>query len=261
MALALCLSLGAVDLQGQAQTVKKYEPSVGQAGKDVVWVPTADILVEKMLDLANVTPRDYLMDLGSGDGRTVIAAAKRGARAVGVEFNADMVALSKENAAAAGVSAKVAFVEGDLFEADLSQATVITMFLLPDINLRLRPKLLDLRPGTRIVSNSFTMDDWEADATAEVEGDCTSWCRALFWVVPAKVGGAWKTAAGTLTLEQKFQRFTGTLGPTPIADGTLRGETIEFTAGAIHYTGRVSGNTMKGTSTGGSNGTWSATRQ
>jgi SAM-dependent methyltransferase len=258
--LAVCLSLGAVDLYGQAQAVKKYEPSVGQAGKDVVWVPTAEALVEKMLDLAKVTPRDFVIDLGSGDGRTVIAAAKRGARAVGVEFNPEMVALSRDNAAAAGVGGKVTFVEGDLFETDLSQATVITMFLLPDINLRLRPKLLDLRPGTRIVSNSFTMDDWEADEEATVEGDCTSWCRALFWVVPAKVDGSWKATAGTLTLEQKFQFFTGTLGSTPITDGRLRGDTIEFTAGATHYTGRVNGASMKGTATGGSNGTWSAAR-
>ena len=260
--LALCLSLGATDLYGQAQAVTKpYEPSVGQAGKDVVWVPTSQTLVEKMLDLASVTPRDFVIDLGSGDGRTVIAAAKRGARAVGVEFNPDMVALSRQNAAAAGVAAKVTFVEGDLFETDFSQATVITMFLLPDINLRLRPKLLDLRPGTRIVSNSFTMDDWEADETATVEGDCTSWCRALFWIVPAKIDGAWKAKQGTLTIQQRFQHFTGTLGSTPVTDGRLRGDTIEFTAGGTHYTGRVSGNTMKGTSTGGSNGTWSATRQ
>ena len=260
--LALCLSLAPVDLHGQAQAAQKpYEPSVGQAGKDVVWVPTSQTLVEKMLDLANVTPRDVVIDLGSGDGRTVIAAAKRGARARGIEYNPDMVELSKQNAETAGVTARASFVQADLFETDFSQATVITMFLLPDINLKLRPKILDLRPGTRIVSNSFTMDDWEADETATVEGDCTSWCRALFWIVPAKVDGAWKASQETLTIQQRFQRFSGTLGSTPVADGHLRGDTIEFTAGSVHYTGRVNGNTMKGTVTGGSNGTWAATRQ
>ena len=260
--LALCLSLAVTGLLAQTQTAKKpYEPSSGQAGKDVVWVPTSQTLVEKMLDLANVTPRDLVIDLGSGDGRTVIAAAKRGARAVGIEYNPDMVELSKQNAETAGVTARASFVQADLFETDFSQATVITMFLLPDINLRLRPKILDLRPGTRIVSNSFTMEEWEADETATVEGDCTSWCTALFWIVPAKVDGAWRASKGTLTIQQQFQRFSGTLGSTPISDGHLRGDAIEFTAGGVHYTGRVNGNTMKGTVTGGSNGTWSATRQ
>ncbi|MBM2804776.1 MAG: SAM-dependent methyltransferase [Deltaproteobacteria bacterium] len=140
-----------------AQAARDYEPRVGQAGKDVVWVPTPDELVEKMLDLANVTASDYVIDLGSGDGRTVITAAKRGAQAHGIEYNPEMVELSKRNAAIEKISARATFAKEDLFESDFSKATVITMFLLPQINLKLRPKLLDLKPGTRIVSNSFTM--------------------------------------------------------------------------------------------------------
>lgn len=260
--LACCLSLAVAGLLGQTQTAQKpYEPTVGQAGKDVVWVPTSETLVEKMLDLAKVTPQDYVIDLGSGDGRTVIAAAKRGARALGIEYNPDMVELSRQKAASAGVSDRATFAQADLFETAFSQATVITMFLLPEINLKLRPKILDLRPGTRIVSNSFTMEEWEADETATVEGVCESWCTALFWIVPAKVEGSWRASQGDLTIRQQFQHFSGTLGSTAISDGRLRGDAIEFTAGGVRYTGRVNGSTMKGTLTGSSNGTWSATRQ
>jgi len=238
-----------------------FEPQVGQAGKDVVWVPTPQALVERMLDMAKVTPQDFLMDLGSGDGRTVITAAKRGLRAQGVEYNPDMVALSTRNAKAAGVSDRAIFVKADLFETDFSKAQVITMFLLPSINLRLRPKILDMRPGTRIVSNTFTMDDWQADESATITNDCTSWCTAHLWIVPAKVGGAWQLGQGSLTLTQTFQMVAGTLGSTPISDGRLRGEEITFTAGNAKYTGRVSGNTMSGTMTGGSGGAWTATRK
>ena len=148
----------------------------GQAGKDVVWVPTPQALVDKMLDMAKVTPKDFVMDLGSGDGRTVITAAKRGARAMGIEYNPDMVALSEKNAAEAGVTDKATFVKADLFETDFSKATVVTMFLLPSINLKLRPKILDMKPGTRVVSNTFDMEDWEADETRVGRRDCTSWC-------------------------------------------------------------------------------------
>jgi precorrin-6B methylase 2 len=242
-------------------TQKPYEPQVGQAGKDVVWVPTPQALVDKMLDMAKMTPKDFLMDLGSGDGRTVITAAKRGAHAVGIEYNPEMVELSKKNAAAAGVTDKASFMKADLFETDLSKATVITMFLLPSINMKLRPKLLDLKPGTRIVSNTFTMEDWEADETATLANeDCSgSWCTALFWVVPAKVDGTWHLQQGDLTLTQKFQMVSGTLGSTPISGGRLRGDEITFTAGNARYTGRVNGNTMRGTL---ANGTaWSATRK
>src|SRR5437762_11145595 len=189
-----------------AQQAGTFQPQVGQPGKDVVWVPTPQVLVDKMLDMAKVTPQDFLMDLGSGDGRTVITAAKRGTRAMGIEYNPEMVELSKRNAASAGVSDKANFVKADLFETDLSKATVITMFLLPSINMKLRPKILDLKPGTRVVSNTFTMEDWEPDQTETVTDGCSSsWCTALFWVVPAKVAGTWKVGQGDLKLTQKFQ--------------------------------------------------------
>ena len=168
----LCLS---ACVFAQAQQQGEYQPQVGQPGTDVVWVPTQQELVNRMLEMAKVTPQDYVIDLGSGDGRTVISAAKIGAQALGIEYNPDMVELSKRNAAAAGVSEKANFLKADLFESDFSKATVITMFLLPDINLKLRPILLNLKPGTRIVSNSFTMDDWEADGTATLESGCSSW--------------------------------------------------------------------------------------
>jgi hypothetical protein len=243
-------------------TQKPYEPQVGQEGKDVVWVPTPQALVDKMLDMAKTTQQDYVIDLGSGDGRTVITAAKRGARALGIEYNPDMVELSKRNAAAAGVSGKATFVKADLFESDLSQATVITMFLLPSINMQLRPKLLDLKPGTRIVSNTFTMEDWEADEKATITEGCTSsWCTALFWVVPAKVQGTWQLPQGNLVLNQQFQMVSGTLGSTPISNGRLRGDEITFSASSVRYTGRVNGNVIRGTLTGGSGGTWTATRR
>src|SRR5688500_403871 len=187
-AMAVCLSFVASSAYPQTKP-KPYVPESGQAGKDVVWVPTPQVLVEKMLDLAKVTPQDVVMDLGPGDGRTVTTAAQRGARAPRAEHTPDMVELSKRKADEAGVTGKATFVKADLFETDLSQATVITMFLLPQINLKLRPKILDLKPGTRIVSNSFTMDDWEADETATVTEDCTSWCMAMLWIVPAKVDG------------------------------------------------------------------------
>src|SRR5512139_935863 len=158
---ALALSAIAAGVLVQAQVAQQFKPEVGQHGKDVVWVPTAQPVVEKMLDMAKVTPQDYLIDLGSGDGRTVIAAAKRGAHALGIEYNPDMVELSRQNAEAEGVSGRATFVKADLFESDFSKATVITMFLLPELNLRLRPTLLGLKPGTRIVSNTFTMEDWQ----------------------------------------------------------------------------------------------------
>jgi len=247
--LTLSLALAATNALAQtAQTTKPFEPVVSQPGKDVVWVPTPQTLVDKMLDMAKVTPQDIVMDLGSGDGRTVITAAKRGARAFGIEYNPDMVELSQRNAAAAGVSARATFEKADLFETDLSKANVITLFLLPSINLKLRPKILDLKPGTRIVSNTFTMDDWQEDEKATVSTDCTSWCTALLWIVPAKVEGTWRLPQGDLTLKQTFQMVTGTLGSTA-ATGKLRGDEITFTAGGAQYTGRVSGNTITGTST------------
>ncbi|HKT78821.1 MAG TPA: class I SAM-dependent methyltransferase [Vicinamibacterales bacterium] len=260
----LCLSLvcGAFVYAQQTQTQAPFEPKVGQAGKDVIWVPTPQNLVDKMLDLAKLTPQDMLMDLGSGDGRTVITAAKRGARAVGIEYEPEMVALSQRNAAAAGVSDKASFRKADLFQTDLSQATVITMFLLPQINLDLRPKILDLKPGTRIVSNTFTMGEWEEDEKATVTGDCGSWCTALLWIVPAKVQGTWRLPQGELKLTQTFQKLTGTLGTTPITDAKMMGDRITFTAGTQRYTGRVARNTMDGTVTAGSTSNqWRATKQ
>jgi SAM-dependent methyltransferase len=239
---------------GTAQTTgtsaAAYEPQEGQDGKDVVWVPTHEGVVEAMLDIAKVTPADRVIDLGSGDGRTVIAAALRGARAHGLEYNPDMVALARRNAAAAGVTDRATFDEADLFEQDLSDATVITMFLLPSVNLELRPRLLDLRPGTRVVSNSFNMDDWEADDHRTIEDDCTRWCTALLWIVPAKVGGRWQVGGATLSLTQEFQMVTGTLGDDALVDGRLRGDLITFRIGETTYTGRVSGNTMEGTAGG-----------
>jgi SAM-dependent methyltransferase len=262
---AILLVVFATTLQAQPQPAKdQYEPRVGQEGKDVVWVPSPQTLVNKMLDMAKVTPKDYVIDLGSGDGRTVITAAKRGAKASGIEYNPEMVELSKRNAAKEGVSDKASFMKADLFESDLSQATVITMFLLPDINIKLRPKILDLKPGTRIVSNTFTMGEWAADETATVNGDCVSYCNALLWIVPAKVAGTWKLPQGELALKQTFQMVSGTLtsgdSTMQITNGRLRGDQITFTAGGAQYSGRVNGNAMEGTIKGGSNGTWNATR-
>ena len=262
--LAACFTLVSAAAYAQAATTQKpYEPQVGQAGKDVVWVPTPQALVDKMLEMAKVTPRDFVMDLGSGDGRTVITAAKRGIRAMGIEYNPEMVELSKKNAVEAGVSDKATFVKADLFTTDFSKADVITMFLLPTINMKLRPTILDLKPGTRIVSNSFNMEDWQADETANVTEGCTSWCTAYLWIVPAKVGGAWTMPQGELTLTQQFQMLSGSLGSAQISDAKVNGDAVTFTAGGAVYTGRVSGNTIQGTSVGaaGSGGSWTATRK
>jgi len=246
----LAALLAACSMLAFAQTQNApaaYEPSVGQEGKDVVWVPTPQALVDKMLDMARVTPRDFVIDLGSGDGRTVITAAKKGSKALGIEYNPDMVELSKKAAAKEGVSDKATFMKADLFESDFSQAQVITMFLLPSINLKLRPKILDLKPGTRIVSNSFDMEDWKPDQTEKVEG-CTNWCTAHLWIVPAKVQGTWKTAAGEIALKQTFQMITGTIKNgnviTPI-NGKLNGEQISFTGAGVQYAGQVQGNSME----------------
>ena len=258
--LAVSLAFGSA----LAQT-EKFEPKVGQEGKDVIWVPTSQTLVDKMLDAAKVTPNDFVIDLGSGDGRTVITAAKRGAKALGIEYNPKMVELSRSNAEREGVAEKASFVQADLFQTDLSPATVITMFLLPEINLQLRPKILDLRPGTRVVSNSFTMGDWTADETVEAREDCTSYCKAYFWIVPAKVGGTWRMPASELALEQKYQNVSGTLktksGTTKITNGKLQGDQITFLAGKTQYSGRVNGAVIEGTArSGGKESNWKATR-
>jgi precorrin-6B methylase 2 len=256
--LASFVSLFAVAAFGQTQPVKKdkgFQPSVGQEGKDVVWVPTSQALVNRMLDMAKVTSNDVLYDLGSGDGRTVITAAKRGATAYGVEYNPNMVALSKRNAQKEGVAEKAQFIQGDIFETDFSKATVITLFLLPELNVKLRPKILDMKPGTRVVSNSFTMGDWQADQTqnvSEKEG-CTAYCTAYLWIVPAKVEGKWKLPDGELTLKQTFQNVSGSLGANEISKGRLRADQVTFTAGNALYSGRVNGDTISGTVKSGSN--------
>jgi hypothetical protein len=231
---------------------KPFEPYSGQPGKDVVWVPTAQGMVNKMLDIAQVKAGDIHFDLGSGDGRTVITAAKRGAKSTGIEYNPDMVELSKATAAKEGVTGAT-FMKADLFETDFSHATVVTLFLLPDINLKLRPKILDMKPGTRIVSNTFTMGEWKDDDTATVDEKqgCSYYCTAHLWIVPAKVAGTWVIAQGELTLNQEFQMLSGTLktggNSLPLSNGRLRGEVITFTAGGTEYTGRVNGNTISGT--------------
>ncbi len=242
-----CLSL-ALDVAGQTPTQKPYEPRVGQPGKDVVWVPTPDPTVEKMLDLAKVTADDVVMDLGSGEGRIVIAAAKRGARAIGVEYNPDLVELSRRNAAAAGVSARATFVHGDVFEADLQPATVFTLFLLPSLNVKLRPKLLELEPGTRIVSNSFAMEDWQADEQVTLQDGCVSWCSALLWIVPARVEGTHRMPFGEVVLKQKFQVLSGSLeqyGKTYALHGKVRGKDVSFQAGGKEYRGRMNGKALE----------------
>ena len=260
IAIAAAASTVLVAQTAQQTGQKPFEPSVGQAGKDVVWVPTPQVLVEKMLDMAKVTPKDFVIDLGSGDGRTVITAAKRGATALGIEYNPDMVTLSRKNATDAGVSKTATFQQADLFETDFSKADVVTMFLLPNINLRLRPTILNMKPGTRIVTNTFTMDDWEEDEKQTVEKDCTSWCTALLWIVPAKVEGSWTVGGSTLSLQQKFQMLTGTMGTTSVS-GRLRGNEITLTAGNVTYKGTVNGTSMSGTMSGGRTGNWTAAKK
>jgi precorrin-6B methylase 2 len=257
--LALCLSIAAWAAHSQVAGQPPYEPTVGQEGKDVVWVPTPPVLVEKMLDLARVTAEDYVIDLGSGDGRNVIAAARRGARALGVEYNSDMVDLSRRLAEKEGVADKATFVQGDMYEADISGATVMALFLLPENLNRLAPKFLELRPGTRIVANAFGIDGWEADVTEQADGDCGSWCTAILYIVPAKVGGTWRLAQGELRLQQSFQKVTGTLSlagkSRAITDGRVRGDVITFTAGDSRYEGRVNGDAIRGIGR-----SWTATR-
>jgi precorrin-6B methylase 2 len=248
--LALALLLAATGALAQTQQAPVFEPSFGQQGKDVVWVPTSDALVEKMLDMARVTPSDYVMDLGSGDGRTVIAAARRGARALGIEYEADLVELSRVNAQQAGVAGSAEFRKADLFETDFSEATVITMFLLPSINVKLRPAILELQPGTRIVSNTFGMDEWMPDETATMaaETGCDNWCNALLWIVPAKVAGKHALPVGELVLKQQFQMLSGTLragGTTYVVEGRVRGEEIVLRAGGKEYRGRMKGTLLE----------------
>ena len=259
-AITLCLTLTVSGGFAQTGEGENFKPYSGQPGKDVVWVPTPQVTVDTMLNMAKVTASDYVIDLGSGDGRTVITAAKRGATALGIEYNPEMVALAKRSAAKEGVSAKATFVEADLFKSDFSKATVITMFLLSHINLELRPKILDMKPGTRVASNTFDMADWKADQTTILTEDCPNWCTVYFWVVPAKVDGTWKLDNGQISFKQEFQNITGTMtqnGKDVQLTGKLDGDKISFNADGTEYAGTVSGNTISGTRTGGS---WKATR-
>ena len=253
---------------------KDYTPTVGQEGKDVIWVPTPQALVEKMLDMAKLTAKDIHYDLGSGDGRTVIAAAKRGAQAFGVEYNPDMVALSERAAAKEGVSARTKFINGDIFQTDFSKATVLTLYLLPSLNIKLRPTILKMKPGTRVVSHAFSMDDWQADQTENVEGR-----TGYLWIVPAPVEGSWRwNGSGSgpkdyqVKLRQQFQKVEGEVvldgKPGQLRDVKLTGDQISFTvldASGVRrdFSGRVAGNAMQGVvklPDGSSEAKWSATR-
>jgi hypothetical protein len=224
-----------------------YEPHNGQEGKDVIWMPTSQALVDKMLDMAQITDDDFVIDLGSGDGRVVISAAKRGATALGIEYNPDMVKFSREKASSEGVSDRASFKKADLFETDLSQATVITLFLLTKLNLELRPSLLELSPGTRIVSNTFHMGDWEPDEKVLVTEGCDgAYCEALLWIVPAKVEGKWKVDQNELILEQKFQEISGTFNMVNITEGRVNGVDINFYVDGYFYKGTISKNKIHG---------------
>jgi hypothetical protein len=269
IATVLLVSL-ALAAPATAQDQKKFEPHVGQAGKDVIWVPTPDEVVDRMLTMAQVGPNDFHMDLGSGDGKIVIAAAKRGAKSLGIEYNPDMVKLATENAQKAGVSNRASFRRADIFETDFSQATVITLYLLPTLNMKLRPQLLQMKPGTRVVSHSFTMEDWEPDEVSSMDGR-----RAYFWVVPANVMGNWSLEVGgnatDLTLEQTFQKINGwvSLGSVHggLRDARLSGANIAFSyvddkAVRRDFTGTVNGRQMTGTfrDQNGASGNWTATK-
>jgi SAM-dependent methyltransferase len=271
----VALWLAAAPASAQQAPAKGYTPQSGQPGKDVVWVPTPEAVVERMLRMARVGKNDYVIDLGSGDGRTVIMAAQKfGARAMGIEYNPDMVELSIRNAEKAGVGDKVKFVKADLFETDFGQATVITMYLLPQLNIKLRPKILDMRPGTRVVSHAFNMEDWQPDQTATVEGR-----DAYLWIVPAKVAGRWKLAvpagngeqAWQLALAQEFQKLSGTaqLGDRSfnLTDTRLRGAAIQFSfvdgnGVKREFSGTARGDRMEGTTQtqGAAPVKWSASR-
>lgn len=211
-----------------------YQPSVGQAGKDVIWVPTPDALVTKMLQAVKTTKDDLVFDLGSGDGKIPIAAAKEfGATAVGIEYNPDMAELARRNVKRAGVDGKVRIITGDIFKEDFSKATVVTMYLLPDLNLKLRPIILKMKPGTRVTSHQFHMGDWEADERLNIE-----FRDAYVWYVPADVAGEWAIKEesggfeGVVTLAQRYQRVGGTIttgGKTqPLLSPTLTGDKLAF---------------------------------
>ena len=233
----------------QAAPQEPYRPKVGQPGRDAVWVPTSEAMVEKMLDHAKLTPRDFVIDLGSGDGRMIIAAAKRGARGLGVEFNPDLVELAKRAAAAAGVADKASFVQGDMYEADISKATVLALFLLPTNLEKLVPKFLELPAGTRIVVNTYWVEDWTADDTQTLESGCDSWCTSHLMIVPAKVHGTWRAANGVFSLTQRYQMvegiFTPSNGVAQAVKGRLRGSALTLRVGETDYEGAVTGGAIE----------------
>ncbi len=270
---AACAALALAAAPAGAQD---FRPQIGQYGKDVIWVPSPDDVIERMLTMAQTTPNDYVVDLGSGDGRIAIMAAKKfGARALGVEYNPDMVALSQKNAQAAGVSGKATFRQADIFATDFSRATVLTMYLLPSLNLKLRPQILAMKPGTRVVSHSFSMDDWIPDEISNVDGK-----RAYLWIVPANVQGTWnlemtaegRTQRAELSLEQHYQQISGAVMRGPVAEGLreprLHGVQIAFSHVDVQgiqreFTGRVTGDRMEGSfrTFGGIEGRWTALRR
>jgi hypothetical protein len=215
-----------------------YQTQLNQPGKDVQWVPTPAALVEKMLDLATLKRDDLLVDLGSGDGVLVIAAARRGVRARGIEYDAKLVEYSKRAARDAGVERLTKFVRGDIFKTPFEDASVVTTFLLPSMNLTLLPRFLSMKPGTRIVANTFAIGEWQPDSTVTIE-PCERWCKAMLWIVPARAEGTWRTPKGLLVLTQKYQFVSGSLGDMPISDGRLKGHEISFAAGGATYTGTI----------------------
>lgn len=252
---ALFLFAAAAGAQQAAPTPADYQPVIGQQGKDVIWVPTTPMILERMLRMAQVTPRDLVVDLGSGDGRIAIAAAKDfGARARGLEYNPDMVALSKREAVKAGVADRVTFEEADIFKADFTNATVVTMYLLPNLNRDLRPILLKMKPGTRVASHQFDMGEWEPDEQCDLAGR-----QCFFWIVPAQVGGTWKVKAGgaehEIALKQTFQKVAGFAnvanGKSSLREPMLRADHLRFSLiddkGVQHdFDGTVSGTSFKG---------------
>jgi precorrin-6B methylase 2 len=255
---ATCLAaMAELPISAQATSAQDpYKPTVGQQGKDVVWVPTTEAMVQTMLDHAKVTPEDFVMDLGSGDGRMIIAAAKRGARALGVEFNEELVEYARRQAEAAGVAAKAQFVQGDMYVADVSKATVLALFLLPTNLEKLVDKFLELPPGTRIVANTYWVSDWEADDTRTLEEDCDNWCTSKLFIIPAKAQGSWRLPGGVLSLTQRYQLVEGTYTPeggepTPVT-GRLRGRAVTITIDGVEYTGTVDPDTIEGVGKGAS---------
>ena len=216
--------------QTRADCERQYMPQRAQEGKDVIWEPIEDSMVGRMLEMANVTAADKVYDLGSGDGKIVIAAAKQfGATGVGIEYDAGLVKHSRCLAAAEGVADRVTFIQADIFESDFSDATVVTMYLTPNVLERLLPSLLALKPGTRLASYSFRLGDWEPEQQIDSLGDGS----VFLWTVPANVAGAWTFRKANsaedfeVKLEQTFQNLGGLAGGSPVV-GTLRGAELNF---------------------------------